>query len=147
MTEEQKALLRRSDFGDYYEIVINHQRTDYISGETIHKRINIGLTVVPDVQAEFPHGYEELMRYFNEKGGDYLSSVDFDNFNSLSIKFTVDHEGKTRNVSLNRESGLPDVDEYVMKLVEEMPSWIPAKDEYGNMVGQEFELVFGWPGC
>ncbi|MEQ9062681.1 MAG: hypothetical protein RIE58_00780 [Vicingaceae bacterium] len=147
LSDEQRSLLNESSIGSFYDIVINFERKDDITGEITHERINMNLTVVPEIQADFPLGYEKLIAYFQDNSRERLGGIEVDDFTSLYVSFIIGPDGKAKDITVNRTCNHPEIDELILKLIREMPVWTSAKDANRNPVNQRFELVYGWPGC
>ncbi|MEQ8323584.1 MAG: hypothetical protein RIC15_11685 [Vicingaceae bacterium] len=147
LSPEQIKLFDRSEVGDFFEVIINYQFTHAISQEVIHKRLNCGLTVVPENEAQFPQGYDGLLAYFNQNSVVQFEDLDQKRFNSLSAKFTINEDGKAELITINRSCGYVEIDQQIIELIEKMPAWTPAKNADGIPVKQQFELIYGWPGC
>lgn len=46
---------------------------------------------------------------------------------SLDLKFTIDKEGKVKDIAITRGFD-PDADDEVLRVIQSMPSWIPARE-------------------
>jgi len=144
---EQKSLFKHATIGESFEIVINYHITNPKTQEVQFERLNVGLTIVPEQEAEYTEGYNEMIAYFEEKSLEIYYGKNLDNFTSVGLRFTITEDGQAEEIHKTRDSGYEEIDRYIIKLIENMPPWTPAKDANGNMVKQEFELVYGTPGC
>ena len=147
LNKEQLSLLNSSEIGDYFNVIVNYGSNYSCNGNLVYDRLDIGITVVPEVQAEYPDGYSKLIAYLDGNSKERMENMDFSNIQSLSIKFFIDEDGKADEIRVMNESGNPELDDIVVELLNDMPEWKPARDEDGNHVRQEFELIFGAPGC
>lgn len=61
---------------------------------------------------------------------------------------TLCKDGNIDNISLDRSSGYPLIDQKLKKILKEIEcDWQVAKDSFGNTVDQELVLYFGILGC
>ena len=144
---EQKSLFKRSDIGTNFEIVINYHITDTLTKELIYERLNVELTLVPEKEARFPKGYDQLIAYFEDNSLAYFSEKKMDDFTMVRINFTIGEDGAVEEVHQSHASGYEAIDQYILDLVKTMPAWVPAQDEDGKLVKQVFELIYGTSGC
>ncbi|MDE5813452.1 MAG: M56 family metallopeptidase [Muribaculaceae bacterium] len=88
--------------------------------------------------ADFPSGVENLMKYlaFNVR---YPESAQKENRSGRSVVgFTIEKDGKISNIKILKSSW-PDLDEEAIRVVKNMPEWIPAKSN-GISAQSEFAL-------
>jgi hypothetical protein len=148
LSQEQKALLKaQSEIGAYFDLVINFQATDAATGLVKHERINVELTVVPENEAKFPLGDDQLIAYLEENSRDEYSGKALMDFKLSTLKFTISEKGEVEEVHQIHGSGYQNIDLRMVELIQQMPLWIPATDANGNAVKQPFQLLVGRPGC
>ena len=92
---------------------------DTLEGQTVYQ--------VTDKKAEFPHGQDSLMRYL-AKSIKYPNHIEYQG--SVYIAFIIDSNGKIRNVCSYkrfRSDRLTPIEKECIRVIEDMPDWIPAK--------------------
>lgn len=109
----------------------------------IKKRV----TIVPDVSARFKGGENDLAVYLRNNSSAETRNWEFTSGQSTKITFTVDEKGETTNIKVTESSGVISVDKSIIQLLEKMPNWLPAKDNRGKHVKQQFKLTIGDAGC
>jgi hypothetical protein len=85
----------------------------------------------PDELAQFPGGMEEMRRYFYEKLYRLTASFSRDSLRSIDIfwfSFVVETDGRVTELEIV-SSHSPEIALELLKAVQEMPDWIPAKLE------------------
>lgn len=108
------------------------------------------LTIVPEQQAQYPHGMEALKEFLIENSYEERKKADVNPKTSQPAKiyFTVTKEGRVDSIRLDRTSNYPLVDNRLMELIKLAPGqWQPAKNEQGEAVDQEYVISFGTMGC
>ncbi len=106
------------------------------------------LTLLPQVEAQFPGGREELNAYFADKVIYKLPEVSLkERVERAIVKFTVAEDGKVIEARLERSSGDEAVDQLLMQALYAMPQWQPAVNANGVRIKQEVLIPFGFEGC
>ena len=101
------------------------------------------ITVVPEIEAEYIGGYQELIKYLKVNVIDKISepsvtAIRFQPpFQSAKVIFTVNEEGKIVNATISKTSGDAKTDKILPDAINKMPKWKPA-NEKGIKVKQEF---------
>ena len=54
--------------------------------------------------------------------------------------FTINEEGKVENPRLQECSSYKELTDFLIKTTEDMPAWIPALNEKGEKISQDFYL-------
>ena len=147
LTREQKDLIKNSDLGEEIIITVRYKTSNPVTHETEHQQLRSILTLIPEVEAEFVGGYEQMITYLEKNSLDEIEKMDINQFDNASVIFTVNEKGQTENIKLSRTFGDERVDNLLVELIKEMPNWNPAKNEHGLAVKQVFELYLGEPGC
>jgi hypothetical protein len=112
------------------------------------KQINFKYTIVPEVEASYPAGYEALDRYFVEKEFDKIATNLLTAEQQIVLRFTVDAQGNPGNVVLDGKSENIELDKKLIRAIEEMKRWKPALDSKGNPITQDFVISIGMMvGC
>ncbi|MES2678519.1 MAG: energy transducer TonB [Bacteroidota bacterium] len=133
LTEEQLRVVSSADLGTDIVINVNYN----------YSRVSYYLTVMPDVEAEFPGGKTELTQYLNKIILDKITDETPVQFYLSLIKFTVNEEGEIGNAQLTQSSGDQYLDRLLLEAVNNMPKWTPAQNAKGQKVKQEYRLGTG----
>jgi TonB family protein len=142
LTAEQKNILNMADAGT--DLVLNigfKYKNINNNDQEITKGIiegNLVLTVLPEIEAEYPGGYLQITEYLKKSVKEKMS---INNINKASVKFTVNENGKVSNARIFRTSGNRRTDKLLLEATTNMPKWKPAKNSKGIAVKQEFHVV------
>ena len=93
-----------------------------------------------DTAPRFPGGTKMMMNYF-EKNSRYPEPEKFKKIQGqVSVKFEVDKNGKIKNIKvLNGIAGAPNMAKEAVRLIQQMPLWIPASKN-GKPIKAEYFL-------
>jgi hypothetical protein len=150
LSKEQRKMLQNVDMGTQLWIKIKFKyKNQLIDMPLSAKDIFDGeysVTVVPEIEAEYPGGIQRIKEYLSEnvinKISEINSSVKDPN---AFIKFTVDENGQIVDARvLNSQD--PKIDKLLLDATARMPRWSPALNSKGIKVRQEFAIQFG-SGC
>lgn len=146
-SEEQIKMLSSLDFGDEIVIDIKYHRKSTVTNET--GNMNYSATVIPETEAEYSDGYEQLTQYIKRNAIDKISVEDTKDLQQAVVRFTINEEGKITGAQISKSSGIPGVDKLLLEVINDMPEWRPATDSQGAKVKQEFEFTLSGPndGC
>ena len=81
--------------------------------------------------AKFPGGLTELKRYFRK----YKHEFDWEDGETSKrgyVGFIVEPDGSLMDIEVVRGISL-ELDDFMLRMIEEMPKWIPACDRYGSI--------------
>ncbi len=143
LTDEQKNILSKADMAS--DVVINVKYTYKVPIDNIIEKntMHVLMTVVPDKQAEYIGGYDQLINYLKEKSIYQFSETDPKKFRQVVVRFTVNEEGKTIDVKIPNASVTSKAEQLLIDVINNMPQWKPAENAQGTKVKQEFELIVG----
>ncbi|NND63573.1 MAG: hypothetical protein HKN48_10335 [Flavobacteriaceae bacterium] len=148
LNKAQLALLKNSGYSTHLKIRTEYLHTHQETGELEHLNSTPHFTVVPEKQAKYVHGMEQLKDYFTVMTQDELALADQKKLMAAKLFFTVTKDGTIENVSLDRSSNYPNVDQKMIELMTEVPgTWKPAENSQGEKVDQELVVSFGLRGC
>lgn len=151
-TPDQKNKMKTADLGTDLKVKIsfkyrNEPADKFGIGNKMVQCQGL-ITIVPDTEAEFPGGTNQIAEYFNENVLNKVSeSVIAQKIPQAILKFTVDEDGQIINASISRSSNDAALDKLLLEAVNKMPKWKPATNAQGIRVRQEFSLPFGNVGC
>ena len=99
--------------------------------------------VVTYTQAEFPGGNEKLGEYFNNnillKDIKPIDSLGFYGSRNFYFSFVIEKDGKITNVKPLRSSH-PEIENYLTKVLLNMPYWTPGKNAKGENLRSSFRI-------
>ena len=106
------------------------------------------VTIVPELQAEYERGNDELVRELRRTIETEMWSFGNAEKQPGKYRFVVTENGTIGTIVLESTSGSSWIDEKMISLIQSIRgSWIPAEDAEGNKVSQEFYLFFPIVGC
>ena len=150
LTDAQLKLLRSFDYSTNFLIKAEYQQKNKETGKLEDSYSTPHLTIVPEKQAEYEFGKNELMDYLKENSKDARTkaNVEADKLQPAKLFFTVTKNGTIENVRLDRTSNYPIVDKAMIELITKAPgTWKPAENSKGEKVNQELVVSFGLMGC
>ncbi|CAM1369167.1 conserved protein of unknown function [Tenacibaculum soleae] len=147
LTSKQQALLKSAKVGDDMLVRIVYKTKNSVKKGLDTSEIKKRVTIVPDVSARFKGGENDLAVYLRNNSSAETRNWEFTSGQSTKITFTVDEKGETTNIKVTESSGVISVDKSIIQLLEKMPNWLPAKDNRGKHVKQQFKLTIGDAGC
>jgi hypothetical protein len=142
LTSEQKELLKNAS---EIHIAVHYQKKNY-NDEIQNRQMNTSFIIIPETQAEFKGGYDNLISYLKENSLNEINSKNLMMPQPL-IYFVVDENGKIENTELTETSGNEEIDKMLVKMLKNMPKWTPAKNADGIAVKQKLALDIGMDGC
>jgi hypothetical protein len=147
LTAEQKNIIKAAKLGD--DVIINsqYQIKNKVTSKIEYGKMSYSITVVPEIEAEYAGGKNEILSYLkNEISVNRLESS-LNNLKLTTIKFTVNEKGIISNSIVLKSSTNIQIDQLLLKIINEMPNWKPAQDKNGTNVRQDFEFSVGKFGC
>lgn len=144
---EQKNLLSTIDLADDILINVNYKSQNCITKHADNRQMIVSMTVIPEKEAEYIGGYNQMINYLRENSSDEITGHNLEVFQPSSILFTVNEKGEVDNVILNKTTGNAEVDKFLVELIGNMPNWDPAENSNGLAVKQQFEFNLGLDGC
>jgi len=147
LNEEQREIFHSVDLAAEINIQIVYKTKNAATNIIENREMNLSMTVVPELQAEYLGGYDEMIKYLKKGSRNLLTGKNQGLLQNASIFFTINEQGKTENVKLNKTSGDLKLDYLLIELINEMPGWKPAENLEGIKVNQEFEFTMGISGC
>ncbi len=150
LTEEQMSLLAKADLSTAIVININYTCKNAVTDNIESSKMHYVTTVVPEVEAEYLSGAEELKLYIKANAIDVITLDNPQQMMRALVKFNVNEEGEVSDVIISKTSGDEKIDKLLLEAVSKMPRWKPATNANGTKVKQGFELSLNTPnlgGC
>jgi TonB family protein len=138
LSEGQKNILAAADPGT--DVVVS------VKGK--YSSAQYYVTAMPEIQAQYPGGGQELDRYFKEQLTHKIQATPVSGapYYELRVAFTVNEHGEIANTRLSGSSPDPKTEQVLIEAIQNMPKWTPAKNAKGETIQQEFEFVVGQGG-
>ncbi|MDP1746596.1 MAG: energy transducer TonB [Bacteroidota bacterium] len=152
LTTEQKNILNAADLSSNIRIKImfkykNQVNDNLNSGDKIIEG-QLTVTVVPEIEAEYPGGFKQLTKYFTENVINKVSKTNGSKrVEQAIVKFNVNEQGQIVDAKILRTSTDPQIDKLLLDATNKMPKWKPAENSKGIKIKQGFSIPFGGDGC
>jgi TonB family protein len=143
LSPEQQEILKTADLASKIVITIKYSYLVPVTRVTEHNDIFVSMTVVPENEAQYAGGHEQLIRYLKEHSPSTIPTVNTKERQQLLIRFTINEQGKVIDPKMIRSFGDVETDHSFLELIKNMPAWKPAENPKGIRVKQEFEFVAG----
>jgi hypothetical protein len=148
LTEEQKDLIRGLDYSDNYVVISKYKRKTEESGNPEEDYLSYFITIVPETQAQYEGGMDELLSLINRNIHESTEEYTIDGLRPGKVFFTVTSTGDINNIRVVETSGYTSLDEKMVKAIGSLPGkWKPAQNDKGEAIPQELVASFGKMGC
>ena len=147
LSSDQQAILQMAAVGSDITVEVGYVHQNPVTLLPDIRKMHFVFTVVPEVEAAYPGGYQELRAYL-EKNAIYKINESFSKENKVVvIGFTVSETGEVSNARVSQSSTDPEIDRLLLKAINRMPKWKSAENAEGVKISQEFEFSVGNRGC
>lgn len=152
LTIEQKNILNSADMGSDIIIKIKFKYKNQVnenpSNDNNILEGELAVTLVPETEAEYPGGFNQMSAFFIENFFNKISETSNSEMIAQAVvKFTINEEGQVVNAKIFRSSSNTEIDKLILEATNKMPVWKPAKNLMGKRVKQEFTIPFVGGGC
>ncbi|OYU67899.1 MAG: hypothetical protein CFE22_02485 [Cytophagaceae bacterium BCCC1] len=144
---EQKSILNKADLESEVHINVRYISINSVTEKKENNEMVVKMTVVPDIQAEFEGGYENLKKYLKDNLIDRIIENTPPEFQKGKVVFKIDPNGKLVDAEILESSGDTNMDNFLLEVFRNMPNWKPAQNATGEKVKQRFEFSMGIGGC
>ena len=105
------------------------------------KEMTFSLYVVPDKEAEYPGGREQLTKFLSKAVmRNITDTVAAKKPWDAVVKFTINEKGEVTSAKIIRTSSNSKIDEWVLEATNNMQTWKPAELSKGKKVGQTISV-------
>ena len=116
------------------EIKVKYRTKNSETAEMAIREMVFGVTVVPDIEAEYNGGQKEMNKYLNEKVINKISkNSNIETFQG-KVSFSVNESGETIDAKITTTSGDSEIDKLLIDTINNMPKWKPAQNSNGKKV-------------
>jgi len=148
LSETQKLKLKKLRYTENYYVKAEAKRYDSTYAEYIDYELAYFVSVVPNINATYKGGNENLLAFLVQKSKSLYSTIDVKKLGSGRIYFTISSEGKIIASSIEGQSGNAGLDTLLSKHLNNAPeNWQAAIDQNGKETAQELILFYGNSGC
>lgn len=147
LNPEQKAILSNLDLDGDLEVVVSYNTENSAIVRIDNHKMVVNMTVVPDIKAEFVGGYDNLKLYLKENLVPRITNDTPTEHQGAKVAFTIDETGKVINPTVSETSGDAATDNFIIEVLNKMPTWTPAQNNKGEKVKQKFIFSMGIGGC
>ncbi len=147
LNKEQKSILNKADLESEVHINVRYISINSVTERKENNEMVVKMTVVPDIQAEFEGGYENLKKYLKDNLIDRIIENTPPEFQKGKVVFKIDPNGKLVDAEILESSGDTNMDIFLLEVFRNMPNWKPAQNATGEKVKQRFEFSMGIGGC
>ncbi|MEY3413073.1 MAG: hypothetical protein RIQ70_1763 [Bacteroidota bacterium] len=147
LNKEQKSILNKADLESEVHINVRYISINSVTERKENNEMVVKMTVVPDIQAEFEGGYENLKKYLKDNLIDRIIENTPPEFQKGKVVFKIDPNGKLVDAEILESSGDTNMDNFLLEVFRNMPNWKPAQNATGEKVKQRFEFSMGIGGC
>lgn len=146
LTKEQIAIINKLSIGDKIQFIVNYNFRNSIHNKIEKRKLDIQYTVIPDNEAKNDLEMNELKEYlFNHSILNLPAGIRNKEINTI-VKFIVDTDGSIKNIELKKSSGIKEVDQSIINVIQFMPPWTASSNNDGEKFKQEFELAISNTG-
>lgn len=147
LTEHQRHIIQQADMATDIKVEVAYRNKNAVTNEVSINAMHFGMTVVPEKQAEYIGGPEQLNHYLKINAIQKIDAKKSADLGDVIIRFTVTEEGEIANAQLSGTSKDPAIDKMLLKAINKMPKWKPAENAAGEKIAQQFVFSVGNIGC
>lgn len=140
----QIQILQSVELASEIEITVKFKATNSVTGDMEDHTMKVLMTVVPEAEAEFPGGREQMRKYLKEAA---INKINFDEIKPAIVNFTINEDGNAVNVLITKSTGNEKTDKLLIEAVNGMPKWKSAQNSKGKKVKQNFVFLIEMGGC
>ena len=142
LTQEQKELIRLADRSSDIAVSVMYLPENTLKNNTA-KQYDFEVTIMPDKNAIYSEGAEQLIQYLQKNGIANIEAGSFTGYDLTAIKFTITEQGHITDIQVAMPSKDTKIDEMLVAAISKMPNWKPAEFSNGLKVKQSFVLTIG----
>ena len=142
LNQEQKELIRLADRSNDIAVIVTYIPNNSLKNNP-EKQYDFKVTVMPDKNAIYSEGTEQLIQYLQKNNIVNIEAGSFTGYDLTAIKFTITEQGNISDIQVAMPSKDTKIDEMLVAAISKMPSWKPAAFSNGLKVKQNFVLTIG----
>jgi hypothetical protein len=142
LNQEQKELIRLADLSSDIAVIVTYIPNNSLKNNPA-KQYDFKVTIMPDKNAIYSEGVEQLNQYLQENSIANIKAGSFTGYDLTAIKFTITEQGDISDIKVAMPSKDTKIDKMLVEAISKMPSWKPAAFSNGLKVKQDFVLTIG----
>ena len=147
LSKAQLDFLSTFEYSTNFEARIEFKEKDELGNINMNYRTPY-LTVVPEQQAEYSKGEEQLLLYLQDNIQNELMGVIESKLQPAKLFFTITPNGSIKQIDVQRSSGYDRIDNRLKELIKSTEKdWKSARNSLGIPVEQELVVSYGALGC
>lgn len=146
LTASQKTILKKIDLGSDLIIDVKYKYLNQLDNLIENNKMHVTFTVVPEVEAEYIGGYQQMITYLKEKSANIIPEKSVSK-SQIKIGFTINEQGDVTNAKITETTEDPKTCELLIEIINKMPKWKPAENSKGLKVKQDFVFSVGNGNC
>jgi TonB family protein len=146
LNSTQKDILKKADLGTDIVIDVAYKYKNSVTNNIENRSMHVSMTLVPEVEAAFVGGYQQLTKYLKETVINQISETIPKEFQAGIVIFTINEQGEIANSQISKTSGDTKTDKLLLEAINNMPKWKPAENSKGIKVKQQFAFNVGRVG-
>jgi TonB family protein len=147
LNNDLQKMLPMVDLGSEIIINVNYKTKNPVTNILEDSKMNYVATLIPDVEAEFFGGKDELIKLIKQDIAYRMPESTLKKLKPTLIKFTINENGDVTNAVISRTSSDLKIDKLLLEVINKIPKWKPAQNVNGAKVSQDFKFGLGVPGC
>jgi len=140
-------ILKTVDIGTDITVNIKYKSINSATDKIETREMNFVVTMVPEFEAQYPGGNNQLKKYLKENAVKRISDKDAGIMEYGKVRFAINEKGEAVDARIAKSSGISEIDKLLLDVINRMPKWKPAQDSKGVKYKQQFELGVGMQGC
>jgi hypothetical protein len=140
LNAEQKKMIQALTVSDKFRLEVDFKSRSTLNQQLEAKTMDFEITVVPTQQAFYEAGETAMNTYFREQSLQMAQTFALIGLADIELAFTINAEGKAEKTHLEECSPHKELTDFLIKTVENMPAWMPALNEKGEKICQDFYL-------
>ena len=142
LNQEQKELIRLADRSNDIAVIVTYIPNNSLKNNP-EKQYDFKVTVMPDKNAIYSEGTEQLIQYLQKNNIVNIEAGSFTGYDLTAIKFTITEQGNISDIQVAMPLKDTKIDEMLVTAISKMPGWKPAEFSNGLKVKQDFILTIG----
>ncbi|MBL7809973.1 MAG: energy transducer TonB [Saprospiraceae bacterium] len=138
----QKELILTADRSSDIAVSVMYLPENSLSENTV-KQYDFKVAVMPDHNAVYGEGAEQLTQYLQKNCMANIKAGSFTGFDLTAIEFTITEKGHVVNIQVRLPSKDSKIDDMLITAISEMKGWKPAMFSNGLKIKQNFVLTIG----
>jgi hypothetical protein len=142
LNQAQKELIQSADRNSDIAVSVTYIPDNSLKDNPA-KQYDFKATVLPDKNAEYAEGEEQLIQYLQKNSIANIEAGSFTGYDLTAIKFTITEQGDIADIQVAMPSKDTKIDAMLVMAISKMPKWKPAAYANGLKVKQDFVLTIG----